>query len=244
MKGQSNAQNSVTMQLDPQIFEGTMRKPCRPRRYRHTLSMLLITLVATIPVTAQAIPDFSAFQFIGDTSNYTNPGVWEAKQLSITPFVPGASDALLTFEVANDLPGSTSAAMNMPTNAHLYFASDAGEFFLNFEWFFVPASATAPAGNSSVHFRDVRLTIDGVLYRDQFVAFNNDLGDPFLGTASDGADDGSNILGQTGFEARTYVFATAVPEPSTFLLLSSGLIALLGYGLRRRRHEPHSRTLA
>jgi hypothetical protein len=160
---------------------------CRHQnRYLVNALTALSTLLFALSALAATIPPFSAFQLIGDTSNYTNPGLWEARRIDITSFVAGASSAVLTFDVANDLPGAPSTAVNQPTTAHLYLASSSGQYFLNFEWFFVPASANSPAGTASVHFRDVRLTINSVLYRDQFLSSNNDLGDPFLGTARDG----------------------------------------------------------
>jgi len=166
VQGSASSDRSVPIEV---------QSPLQAHCFRTKLSTAVILGSLALPAFGVPLPPFSDFQFIGDTSNYTNPGVWEAKQLDITGFVPAASNALLTFDVANDVPGAPSTSLNQPTNAHLYFASTGGDFFLNFEYFFVPPDAT-----SSVHFRDVRLTIDGQLYRDQFLAFNNDLGDPFL----------------------------------------------------------------
>jgi len=190
----------------------------------------LFVLVA--PVHA-APPPFASFSAIGNASNYTSPGVWQYGQVDITALVTGASSAVLGFDIANDLGGTGSTSTNLPTNAHLYFASDNGSHYMNFEWFLVGDFGTPQYGNSSAHFRDVRLTIDGVTYRDQFGAFSNHLGDALLGTAGDGDGPGYNILGQTGFEARTYMLTAPVPEPGTYALMLAGL-GVLGMASRRR----------
>jgi hypothetical protein len=157
---------------------------------------------------ASAAPPLSSFVPIGDVSNYSNPGVWEHHQIDVTALVSGAIDAQLSFDFANDLAGTGSTSTNLPTNAHLYFAGDSAGFYLNFEYFFVPATPTAPFGNASSHLRDVRLTVDGATFDDQYAAFAVHRGDPLYGTAGDGDGPGYNILGQTGFDARTYVLSS------------------------------------
>jgi len=157
---------------------------------------------------ASAAPPFSSFVPIGDVSNYTYPGVWEHHQIDVTALVSGAISAQLSFDFANDLAGTGSTSTNLPTNAHLYFASDSAGYYLNFEYFFVPATPSAPFGNASSHLRDVRLTVDGVTFNDQYAAFAVHRGDPLLGTAGDGDGPGYNILNQTGFNARTYVLTS------------------------------------
>ena len=180
-----------------------------------------------------APPPFGSFTAVGNASNDSNPGVWEHSQVDVTSFVAGASSAVLSFDIANDLPGTGSTSTNLPTNAHLYFASDAGSYFMNFKYFLIGEFGTPTYGNSSAHFRDVQLTIDGITYRDQFGAFANHLGDALLGTAGDGDGPGQNILGQTGFEGRTYVLTAPVPEPETWALMLGGLLAI-GSVARRR----------
>ena len=193
-----------------------------------------LAFAALFATAAQAAtPPFASFSAIGNASNYSNPGVWEHSQFDVTAFVAGASSAMLSFDIANDLPGTGSTSTNLPTNAHLYFASDAGSYFMNFEYFLVGEFGTPTYGNSSAHFRDVRLMIDGVTYRDQFGAFTNHLGDALLGTAGDGDGPGQNILGQTGFDGRTYMLTASVPEPETWALMLSGLFAVGGVARRR-----------
>jgi len=172
------------------------------------LRALTTTVLFALASVASAAPPFSAFVSIGDVSNYSNPGVWEHHQIDVTALVSGAANAQLSFDFANDLAGTGSTSTNLPTNAHLYFASDSAGYYLNFEYFFVPATPTVPFGNSSAHLRDVRLTVDGVTFNDQYAAFAVHRGDPLLGTAGDGDGPGYNILNQSGFDARTFVLSS------------------------------------
>ncbi len=190
------------------------------------------SLFALASAAHAAVPPLASFAAIGDVSNYTNPGVWEHHGVDVTAWVAGASNAQLSFDFANDLEGTGSTATNAPTNAHLYFASDSGSYFLNFEYF---RPLDDPFANSSSHLRDVRLVIDGMSLVDQFGAFNAHLGDALLGTAGDGDAEGYNILGQTGFEARTYTLTPAVPDPETWALMLGGLGWLGGITRRRKR---------
>lgn len=202
--------------------------------WQQALRALAAASLFTLASAAHAaVPSFSSFAAIGDVSNYTNPGVWEHHGVDVTAWVAGASNAQLSFDFANDLEGTGSTATNAPTNAHLYFASDSGSYFLNFEYF---RPLEDPFANSSSHLRDVRLVIDGVSFADPFGAFNNHLGDALLGTAGDGDAEGYNILGQTGFEARTYTLTPAVPEPETWALMLGGL-GWLGRMARRRERQ-------
>ena len=204
-----------------------------PRALR---TLAAATLFALASAVHAALPPFASFSAIGNVSDYTNPGVWENHLVDVTALIDGASNAQLSFGFANDLPGTGSTSTNSPTNAHLWFAAQDGSYYLNFEYFFVPATDTEPFGNSSAHLRDVRLTIDGTSFVDQFGAFNNHLGDPLQGTAIDGDGSGINAFGQTGFEGRTYVLTTAVPEPETYALMLGGL-ALLGWRRKGPRRD-------
>ena len=199
---------------------------------RLTGRLLAAAAVAAWVWPAAAAPAQGAFISIGNASNTTNPGVWEHHQVDVSALVAGASSATLAFDLANDLAGTGSTSTNLPTNAHLSFAQDASAFYFAFEYFLVPAGNGFPFGNASAHFRDASLWIDGVLYRDQYASFADHLGDALLGTASDGDGPGYNILGQTGFEARTFVLAP-VPEPGIASLFLAGL-GLIGVCARRR----------
>jgi len=201
---------------------------------RHALRALaaasLFALASAAHAAVPPVPGFPSFAAIGDVSNYTNPGVWEHHGVDVTAWVAGASSAQLSFDFANDLEGTGSTSTNAPTNAHLYFASDSGSYFLNFEYF---RPLDDPFANSSSHLRDVRLVIDGVSFADQFGAFSNHLGNALLGTAGDGDGEGYNILGQSGFEARTYTLTPAVPEPETWALMLGGIGWM--WSVKRRR---------
>ncbi|QDU56206.1 hypothetical protein [Aeoliella mucimassa] len=172
---------------------------------------------------AAIIPAQSEFQVIGTASNSSNPSVWQPKQIDVTSFVDGSTIAMLSFDLRNDSPDSISNVPNTPTTARLRMASDEEYYFVNIEWF---------TGLSTSHFRDMQLDIDGTLFRDQFGAFNDHLGLEISGTVQDGLGAGSNILGLTGFEGRTFVLS--VPEPkSTLLLIASLLGGWWLFGARR-----------
>jgi len=190
------------------------------------------SLFALASAASAATPPFASFTQISNVSNYTNPGVWQHHTLDVTSLIGGVLNAQLSFDFANDLEGTGSTATNAPTNAHLYFASSDGDHYLNFEYF---RPLDEPFANSSSHLRDVRLTIDGLSFVDQFGAFNAHLGDALMGTAGDGDGEGYNILGQVGFEARTYALTQAVPEPETYALMLAGL-AMMGTLMRGRKH--------
>ena len=199
----------------------------RVRRFAAAASLLAIASAAQA-----ALPPFASFTLIGAVENHCDPAVWQHHQIDVSALLGGASNAQLSFDLSNDQPGTGSTATNLPTNAHLYFAADAAGYYLNFEYFFVAAHGIIPDGQSSAEMRDVRLVIDGAAYADQYAAFNNHFGDALTGTAIDGDGPGANILGQTGFEARTYVLA-AVPEPATCALLLARL-GLVGALAKRR----------
>jgi hypothetical protein len=51
--------------------------------------------------------------------------------------------------------------------------------------------------------------------------------------------------GDLNFISSELVANTAdLPEPSTFILLGSGLAGVVGFGLKRRKHEEEQRTEA
>jgi PEP-CTERM motif len=181
-------------------------------------------LLAMASAARAALPPFASFTAIGNVSNYSYPETWEHHTLDVTSLLPGAASAQLSFDFTNTqfVPGTTYTPAG--TNAHLYFASDSAGYYLNFE-FFRPLNDIF--ANSSSHLRDVKLTIDGSTFVDQYGAFSNHLGDPLRGTAGDGDIEGYNILGQTGFIATTYVLTAAVPEPGTVALWSAGIGLML-----------------
>lgn len=190
--------------------------------FKAAARMLLAVLIASASADAGAFPNQGAFVFLGTRANDTNPATWQSNSIDVASYVPGATTAALTFDLVNDVEGY-STVPNTLTVARLFLAAEGGQYFMNFEW---------ADGASSSHLRDVRLSIDGTTYIDQYGAFNNHLGDPVFGTAHQGADDGVNILGQTGFVARTYVLS-AVPEPAALGYLLAGGPLLL-WSLRGR----------
>ena len=116
---------------------------------RNALRALAAASLFALAASAHAAPPpFASFTAIGNASNYSSPGVWEHNQMNVTAFVAGASSATLSFDIANDLPGTGSTSTNLPTNAHLYFASEAGSYFMNFEYFLLGEFGTPTYGNS------------------------------------------------------------------------------------------------
>lgn len=178
------------------------------------LNFTVATFLAAGVTCANAdIPPPSMFHLVGSVSNNSNPATWQGAVVDVSALILGSVGASLSFDLINDTLGRSNVP-NAPTYANVYFANSGGQYYMNFEWV---------GGNSTAHFRAVRLVYNGITYSDQFGAFNNHLGHPELGTAQDGfQDDGSNILGQTGFAARTYVLSP-IPEPAIIWGLLLGL---------------------
>jgi len=222
--------------MTPQTDPAANRRQAHPKPGRHLRSVAsVLTLsagavaAALLPALADATPLPASYTALPDVGNYSNPGVWQHHALDVSSLVAGASVAQLSFDLANDLEGTGSTATNARTNAHLGFASDAAAYYLHFDYFRPLADILA---NSSAHLRDVQLLVDGLLYRDQYAAFNDHLGDALLGTAGDGDAAAYNILGQSGFDASTYLLTldagNRVPEPGSPGLVLLGLLAAVG----------------
>ncbi len=215
-------------------------RPDAGRRLRSAAAVLATSAMAVaaalLPALAGATPLPASYTALPDLGNYSNPGAWEHHALDVSSLVAGASVAQLSFDLANDLEGTGSTATNARTNAHLGFASDAAAYYLHFDYFRPLADILA---NSSAHLRDVQLLVDGLLYRDQYAAFNGHLGDVLLGTAGDGDAAAYNILGQSGFDASTYVLTVdagnRVPEPGSPALVLLALLAAVGATRASRR---------
>jgi len=110
-------------------------------------------LASAAHAAAPPVPGFASFTAIGDVSNYTNPDVWEHHSVDVTAWVAGASNAQLSFDFANDPVAPGAPSTHAATDAHLYFASDSGSYFLNFK-FFRPLDE--PFANASSHLQHPR----------------------------------------------------------------------------------------
>jgi hypothetical protein len=148
---------------------------------------------------------------VGTATNNTNPSIWEGKSFNVTSLVALASSAILTFDLRNDFnsPGITVSQVE--------FGIDGTDYFARFTYL---------AGDDTSHWRNVRLDIDGLLYVDQYGAFNNHLGSDELGTAQQG---GQGVPGIYALQRTT----TAVPEPATSVLLGLG-VAGLAFSRRKK----------
>jgi hypothetical protein len=153
---------------------------------------------------AVALPNWTD---LGTASNNTFPSAWESESFVVTSLVPGASGAALSFDLRNDWdsPGLTVSKVE--------FGVDGMDYFARFSYI---------GGDDTSHWRNVSLDIDGLLYVDQYGAYNNHLGDALLGTAQQGGqgDPGIYVL-QPQENGR-------IPEPTILALLSLGL-AVLGF---------------
>ncbi len=178
----------------------TRTKVIRTARRRFVgLAVMLAFGVAGIDV-AQA----ATLTTIGTTSNASDPSVWQRKFFGVTSFIPDVGSATISFGLRNDVPPipgpdddpNQSRFKSELTRTRVSVADTGDQFLIHFDY---------AGGPDTSHWRDVRLILDGQVFRDQFGAFNNHLGNAILGTARQGAGNHSNILGESGFDAGTYV---------------------------------------
>lgn len=150
---------------------------------------------------------------LGTASNNTDPSTWESESFVVTSLVPGASGAALSFDLRNDWnnPGLTVSKVE--------FGVDGMDYFARFSY---------SGGDDTSHWRNVSLNIDGLLYVDQYGAYNNHLGDALLGTAQQGGE------GDPGIYVLQPQAAGRIPEPTILTLLGLGL-AVLGFSRRKGR---------
>ncbi|MEQ1545231.1 VPLPA-CTERM sorting domain-containing protein [Methyloglobulus sp.] len=157
---------------------------------------------------------------VGTATNSSSPSSWLGFTFDITSAISGASNAKLTFDLRND--GSPSRTPD-PTTSQVLFGQESSNYFVHLDYV---------SGLDTSHWRNVQLLIDGISYIDQYGAFNNHLGGEFSGTAMQGAGDARNVLGQSGYDASTFVLTpvsvSAVPLPAAVWLFGSGLLGLVG----------------
>lgn len=169
---------------------------------------------------------------VGTATNSTAPSEWLSYNFEITSFLSGTSSATLTFDLRNDAPFPQFIPNS--TTSQVQFGVENSRYFVHFSYL---------SGGDTSHWRNVELLIDGVKYTDQYDAFNNHLGDEFLGTAYQGGGVAYNILGETGFfDVSTYVM-TPVPAPSAMFLFGSGLLGILGIGRNLPRINGYCRRM-
>jgi hypothetical protein len=204
---------------------------CKSLLTNATVALLLAWLSA-----AAAAP---SYVHVSDVTNASNPSRWQSESFDITPLVAGTGNAQLSFDIRNDAP--LPAFFPDATQSDVLFGAEGGNYFVHFHYL---------SGADTSHWRNVVLLIDDLTYRDQYAAFNQHLGDEFLGTAFEGNTGPFNIVAQprqnppysfvaTGFDAGTYVMAP-VPLPGAGGLFGATCPAL---GLRhRRRRVPSARS--
>jgi hypothetical protein len=184
---------------------------------RTLTATLLLSSSLLFNQTALAVPVYTT---VGTATNASTPSSWLNFTFDITNLISNASHALLSFDLRNDGPGSLYAPD--PTTSQVSLGIDGSNYFVHFDYL---------SGFDVSHWRNAQLLIDGLGYTDQFATFNNHLGDEFSGTAYQGAGIAYNILGQSGFDASTYIMTpttSPVPAPAAIGLLSAGLLSWLG----------------
>ncbi len=186
------------------------------------LKTLIFVCLYLVVSTSNASP---VYTHVGYATNSTNPSVWQHFDFDITSSIVGVTNAQLSFNLRNDGP----PGIPDPTTTEVLFGIENSDYFVHLNY---------DSGMDASYWRDVRLNIDGILYLDQFGAFNNHLGDEFIGTAGQGNGPAFNVLGETGFDASTYIMSvpTEVPSPTVIWLFSLGLIGL--FGVRKSFRNP------
>jgi len=159
------------------------------------IKSLFITIgVGLLTAATASANDFTP---LGTVSNNSNPDTWEQKQFDVSPLFPEITKATVSFGFKNDkqFSGGTPGL----TLSDISAARHSDEFQLHFQW---------SGGIDTNHLRDVRLDLDGKIFRDQFGAFNDHQGQTGrldLGTARQGSGTAINALGQTGPIAQIYL---------------------------------------
>lgn len=190
-----------------------------------SIQVALATVLFAATTYAQTIPSGGSFTLLGTRSNSSNPSAWEPQQFNVTALIPGASSAILSFDLRNDVIGY-SGVPNTSTASEIRFASELGNYYMQFAWV---------GGQSTSHIRNVTLLVDGVLYRDQYANFDDHscigtygawIGEVF-GCAYDGSGTGQNVRSQSDVLARTFILSLPATVSSTSWIGATVLTCLL-----------------
>ena len=163
----------------------------------------LFIFMGIVLLTA-SVAGAQTFTVLGTVTNNTDPAMFEPHQFDVTSFFPETTSATVSFDLKNDtppLPGpgdnpNDLAFTSDPTTAEISVTKLTNEFQFRFQYV---------SGADTSHLRDVQLNLDGVVFRDQFAAFNNHLGSSSLGTARMGGGLAKNSLGQSGPVAQIFL---------------------------------------
>ncbi len=188
-------------------------------KIRFVFSCFFLSVLLANSTSGIAAPVYTK---VGEATNDTTPSTWLDFSFDITNLVTGAKNAVLKFDLRNDAPPHIADS----TTSAVSFGVENTSYFVHFDYL---------SGRDTSHWRNVELIIDGLHYADQYGDQNNHLGDADYGTAYQGVGFAGNLLGQTGFDATTFIMTadtgtapvSSVPVPAAFWLFGSALLGLV-----------------
>lgn len=199
-----------------------------------------LVAVAFVPSIAQASDDFkvystrSTFEAALGSSHVTTPSA-----SGVTFTTTGITTSPITYSAGSlgNLFGSSSESIGYVGLGSLNMALPSGLNAFGFDYAYRPS-----VGIENVKFEGQFCTefLNQVTCQDYENAFLGN-GSGFVGIIADGGVTGVSVTGTaTMFQVSNLTFAgsmTATPEPATVALMATGLAALAGMGVARRRRN-------